>query len=96
MRPSSAATATSVRSSGIGAALVHCPGGWARAALTTSANTKTASAVLASRASRISVPPGPLSHLAASLVLFSVPVLVLYVLFQREFIEGLTAGALKH
>jgi ABC-type maltose transport system permease subunit len=29
-------------------------------------------------------------------VLFSVPVLVLYVLFQREFIEGLTAGALKH
>ena len=33
--------------------------------------------------------------LAASLVLFSVPVLVLYFLFQREFIEGLTAGALK-
>jgi raffinose/stachyose/melibiose transport system permease protein len=34
--------------------------------------------------------------LAASLVLFSLPVLVLYVLFQRQFIEGLTAGALKH
>jgi raffinose/stachyose/melibiose transport system permease protein len=34
--------------------------------------------------------------LAASLVLFSVPVLVLYFLFQREFIEGLTAGAVKH
>jgi len=34
--------------------------------------------------------------LAASLVLFSVPVLVLYFLFQRQFIEGLTAGALKH
>ena len=34
--------------------------------------------------------------LAASLVLFSVPVLVLYFLFQREFIEGITAGALKN
>ena len=34
--------------------------------------------------------------LAASLVLFSVPVLVLYFVFQREFVEGLTAGALKH
>jgi raffinose/stachyose/melibiose transport system permease protein len=33
--------------------------------------------------------------LAASLVLFSVPVLVLYFLFQRQFIEGLTAGAVK-
>jgi len=33
--------------------------------------------------------------LAASLVLFSLPVLVLYFLFQRQFIEGLTAGALK-
>ena len=31
--------------------------------------------------------------LAASLVLFSVPVLVLYFLFQQQFIEGLTAGA---
>jgi len=34
--------------------------------------------------------------LAASLVLFSVPVLVLYFLFQQQFIEGLTAGAIKH
>jgi raffinose/stachyose/melibiose transport system permease protein len=34
--------------------------------------------------------------LAASLVLFSLPVLALYFVFQREFIEGLTAGALKH
>jgi len=34
--------------------------------------------------------------LAASLVLFSVPVLGLYFLFQQQFIEGLTAGALKH
>jgi raffinose/stachyose/melibiose transport system permease protein len=34
--------------------------------------------------------------LAASLVLFSIPVLVLYFLFQQQFIEGLTAGALKH
>ena len=34
--------------------------------------------------------------LAASLVLFSLPVLALYCFFQREFIEGLTAGALKH
>jgi raffinose/stachyose/melibiose transport system permease protein len=34
--------------------------------------------------------------LAASLVLFSIPVLVLYFLFQKQFIEGLTAGALKH
>ena len=33
--------------------------------------------------------------LAASLVLFSIPVLVLYFLFQQQFIEGLTAGALK-
>jgi ABC-type maltose transport system permease subunit len=29
-------------------------------------------------------------------VLFSVPVLVLYFLFQQRFIEGLTASALKH
>jgi ABC-type maltose transport system permease subunit len=28
-------------------------------------------------------------------VLFSVPVLVLYFLFQQQFIEGLTAGAVK-
>ncbi len=34
--------------------------------------------------------------LAASLVLFSVPVLVLYFLFQQQFVEGITAGALKH
>jgi raffinose/stachyose/melibiose transport system permease protein len=34
--------------------------------------------------------------LAASLVLFSVPVLVLYFMFQQQFIEGLTAGAVKH
>jgi ABC-type glycerol-3-phosphate transport system permease component len=34
--------------------------------------------------------------LAASLVLFSVPVLALYFAFQQQFIEGLTAGALKH
>ena len=34
--------------------------------------------------------------LAASLVLFSVPVLALYFVFQQQFIEGLTAGALKH
>jgi raffinose/stachyose/melibiose transport system permease protein len=34
--------------------------------------------------------------LAASLVLFSAPVLVLYFLFQQQFVEGLTAGALKH
>ncbi len=33
--------------------------------------------------------------LAASLVLFSVPVLALYFVFQQQFIEGLTAGALK-
>ena len=33
--------------------------------------------------------------LAASLVLFSVPVLALYFHFQQQFIEGLTAGALK-
>ncbi|MGI9148788.1 MAG: carbohydrate ABC transporter permease [Chloroflexota bacterium] len=33
--------------------------------------------------------------LAAALTLFSLPVLVLYGLFQRQFIEGLTAGALK-
>jgi raffinose/stachyose/melibiose transport system permease protein len=34
--------------------------------------------------------------LAASLVLFSVPVLLLYFVFQQQFVEGLTAGALKH
>ena len=34
--------------------------------------------------------------LAAALVVFSVPVLVLYFIFQQQFIEGLTAGALKH
>jgi raffinose/stachyose/melibiose transport system permease protein len=34
--------------------------------------------------------------LAAALVLFSLPVLVLYCLFQQQFIAGLTAGALKH
>jgi raffinose/stachyose/melibiose transport system permease protein len=34
--------------------------------------------------------------LAASLVLFSVPVLALYFMFQQQFIEGLTAGAVKH
>ncbi len=34
--------------------------------------------------------------LAASLVLFSVPVLVLYFVFQQQSVEGLTAGALKH
>jgi raffinose/stachyose/melibiose transport system permease protein len=34
--------------------------------------------------------------LAASLVLFSLPVLVLYFLFQQQFVEGITAGALKH
>jgi raffinose/stachyose/melibiose transport system permease protein len=34
--------------------------------------------------------------LAASLVLFSIPVLMLYFLFQRQFIEGLTAGAVKY
>lgn len=34
--------------------------------------------------------------LAAALVLVSLPVLVLYALFQQQFIEGLTAGALKH
>jgi raffinose/stachyose/melibiose transport system permease protein len=34
--------------------------------------------------------------LAASLVLFSAPVLALYFVFQQQFIEGLTAGALKH
>jgi raffinose/stachyose/melibiose transport system permease protein len=33
--------------------------------------------------------------LAAGLVLFSVPVLVLYFIFQQQFIEGLTAGAVK-
>jgi len=33
--------------------------------------------------------------LAAGLVLFSLPVLVLYFIFQQQFIEGLTAGALK-
>jgi ABC-type glycerol-3-phosphate transport system permease component len=34
--------------------------------------------------------------LAASLVLFSAPILALYFLFQQQFVEGLTAGALKH
>ncbi len=34
--------------------------------------------------------------LAASLVLFSIPVLMLYFLCQRQFIEGLTAGAVKY
>jgi raffinose/stachyose/melibiose transport system permease protein len=34
--------------------------------------------------------------LAAALVVFSIPVLVLYFIFQQQFIEGLTAGALKH
>jgi raffinose/stachyose/melibiose transport system permease protein len=34
--------------------------------------------------------------LAAGLVIFSIPVLVLYFIFQQQFIEGLTAGALKH
>lgn len=33
--------------------------------------------------------------LAAALVLFSIPVLVLYLIFQRQFIAGLTAGAVK-
>ncbi len=33
--------------------------------------------------------------LAAALTLFSLPVLVLYALFQQQFIAGLTAGALK-
>lgn len=33
--------------------------------------------------------------LAAALVLFSLPVLVLYFFFQRQFIAGLTAGAVK-
>lgn len=33
--------------------------------------------------------------LAAALVLFSLPVLVLYFLFQKQFIAGLTAGAVK-
>src|SRR5690349_15187019 len=37
-----------------------------------------------------------LALLAAALVLFSLPVLVLYFIFQQQFIEGLTAGALKH
>ena len=31
----------------------------------------------------------------AALVLFSLPVLVLYFLFQQQFIAGLTAGAVK-
>jgi len=34
--------------------------------------------------------------LAAALVLFSLPVLALYLLFQQQFIEGLTAGALTY
>jgi ABC-type maltose transport system permease subunit len=33
--------------------------------------------------------------MTGSLVLFSVPVLVLYFLLQPQFIEGLTAGAMK-
>jgi len=33
--------------------------------------------------------------LAAALVIFSLPVLILYFLFQRQFIAGLTAGAVK-
>ena len=33
--------------------------------------------------------------LAAALAIFSLPVLVLYFLFQSQFIEGLTAGAIK-
>ncbi len=33
--------------------------------------------------------------LAAALVLFSLPVLLLYFLFQKQFIAGLTAGAVK-
>jgi raffinose/stachyose/melibiose transport system permease protein len=33
--------------------------------------------------------------LAAALVIFSIPVVVLYFIFQSQFIEGLTAGALK-
>ncbi len=33
--------------------------------------------------------------LAAALVIFSIPVIVLYFLFQSQFIEGLTAGAVK-
>jgi raffinose/stachyose/melibiose transport system permease protein len=33
--------------------------------------------------------------LAAALTLFSLPVLALYFLFQQQFIEGLTAGAIK-
>jgi raffinose/stachyose/melibiose transport system permease protein len=33
--------------------------------------------------------------LAAALVIFSIPVVVLYFLFQTQFIEGLTAGAVK-
>jgi raffinose/stachyose/melibiose transport system permease protein len=39
---------------------------------------------------------GNFGLLAAALVLFSLPVLVLYFMFQQQFIEGLTAGALKH
>ena len=39
---------------------------------------------------------GLLGASIATLVLFSLPVLVLYFVFQREFVEGLTAGALKH
>ena len=33
--------------------------------------------------------------LAAALVIFSIPIVVLYFIFQSQFIEGLTAGALK-
>ena len=38
---------------------------------------------------------GTYGLLAAALVLFSLPVLILYLIFQQQFIEGLTAGALK-
>ena len=33
--------------------------------------------------------------LAAALVVFSIPIIVLYFIFQSQFIEGLTAGAVK-
>ena len=33
--------------------------------------------------------------LAAALVIFSIPAVVLYFIFQSQFIEGLTAGAVK-
>jgi ABC-type glycerol-3-phosphate transport system permease component len=38
---------------------------------------------------------GNYPSLAAALVIFSLPVLVLYFAFQRQFIAGLTAGAVK-